>query len=116
MIKKKKKFLIERLLLSLKTSIGFGRIIWIFSNRAEYPWFYQNRKKKKKKKNLLWLETGLSLLLVFREANACADMLAHMGVNHTAALRIFQEPPPGLDPLLLADVMGVNKRKKDTNF
>ena len=44
---------------------------------------------------------------VFREANACADMLAHLGVDQNDQICIFQDPPAGLGPLLLADAMGV---------
>ena len=48
----------------------------------------------------------MSISHVFREANACADMLTHLGVENDH-IYIFQDPPAGLSPLLLADAMGV---------
>ena len=44
---------------------------------------------------------------VFRESNACACMLVHLGVDQNDRICVFQEPPMGLGPLLLADAVGV---------
>ena len=44
---------------------------------------------------------------VFREVNACADRLAPLGVGQDDVLKVFQEPPSGWGPLILADAMGV---------
>ena len=44
---------------------------------------------------------------VFRESNACACMLAQLGVDQNDRIRVFQEHPIRLGPLLLADAVGV---------
>ena len=41
-----------------------------------------------------------------REGNACADFLAKAGAAQAARFSVMGEPPPGLTPLLLADVVG----------
>ncbi|MCI74087.1 ethylene responsive transcription factor 1b, partial [Trifolium medium] len=43
----------------------------------------------------------------YREANACADTLANMGCEHGPGLRLYDQCPPRLSSLVLADVMGI---------
>ena len=55
-----------------------------------------------------WLQRDwtVSISHVLREANACADFLANVGVAGNAKLQILQEPPAGLLHLLREDFQG----------
>jgi hypothetical protein len=43
----------------------------------------------------------------YREANACADALANLGCDHDPGLHMYDQCPPRVSSLLLADVMGI---------
>ncbi|XVF36663.1 hypothetical protein REPUB_Repub19eG0076600 [Reevesia pubescens] len=46
---------------------------------------------------------------IYREANQCADWMASIQHNVHAGLQVFEDPPHGLRPFLLADTLGVIK-------
>ncbi|GAU11214.1 hypothetical protein TSUD_342040 [Trifolium subterraneum] len=58
-------------------------------------------------RRLLALEWEVKVCHSYREANACADALANMGCEHGLGLRMYDQCPPRLSSLLLADVMGI---------
>ncbi|XP_057425693.1 uncharacterized protein LOC130719064 [Lotus japonicus] len=43
---------------------------------------------------------------VLREGNACADFLAKAGAAQERDFLLLQDPPPGMEYLLMADSMG----------
>ncbi|KAJ6420916.1 hypothetical protein OIU84_028322 [Salix udensis] len=45
---------------------------------------------------------------IFREANFCADFMAKFATSCDNGLMIWDEPPQGLQQLLLADIMGIS--------
>jgi hypothetical protein len=49
----------------------------------------------------------LNIEHTFRKGNACADVLAKMGVSATSPLVIIDYPPPELSNALRADAWGV---------
>ena len=48
----------------------------------------------------------MRVLHTLREGNACADFLAKAGASQVDSFLVLNEPPPGLAPLLVADVIG----------
>jgi hypothetical protein len=44
----------------------------------------------------------------FREANFCADFMAKFATSCDNGLMIWDEPPQGLQQLLLANIMGIS--------
>lgn len=59
-------------------------------------------------KSLLWRPWRVELQHTLREGNAPADFMAKLGPDFISVqVVLFQAPPPGLDPLLLADRLGV---------
>lgn len=44
----------------------------------------------------------------YREANQCVDALANFGCSLDDSLITFEQSPPGIGSLLLADCMGVS--------
>jgi hypothetical protein len=44
----------------------------------------------------------------FREANFCADFMAKLATSCDNGLMIWDEPPQGLQQLLLADIMQIS--------
>ena len=58
-------------------------------------------------KSLISRDWNVTISHVFRESNACASMLVHLGVDQNDRIRVFQEPPMRIGPLLLVDAVGV---------
>jgi len=44
---------------------------------------------------------------ILHEVNSCADGLVNMGYEHAPGLRVYEQCPTRLSPLVLADVMGI---------
>ena len=44
----------------------------------------------------------------FRDANFCADFMTKFATSCDNGLMIWDEPPQGLQQLLLADIMGIS--------
>lgn len=62
----------------------------------------------KEAKNLLARTCSL-LSHVFREANLCADHLAHLGAQQAEPLVVLEESPPSIRTLVLEDALGVGQ-------
>ena len=58
-------------------------------------------------RELLYRDWDCHLSHVFREANHCADWLAHHHNSLDVGLLTIYDPPTGLLPLLFADALGV---------
>ncbi|GAU42972.1 hypothetical protein TSUD_188450 [Trifolium subterraneum] len=58
-------------------------------------------------RRLLALDWDVKICHSYREANACADALANLGCDHGPGLRVYEQCPPKISSLLLADVMGI---------
>ncbi|CAL5376633.1 unnamed protein product [Camellia sinensis] len=48
-----------------------------------------------------------TIKLIFREVNKCADALAHMGENQVKDLKIYEDPPILLRPILMIDMIEI---------
>ncbi|XVF16288.1 hypothetical protein REPUB_Repub10bG0018300 [Reevesia pubescens] len=48
---------------------------------------------------------------VYRKANTCVDWMAKNAASFIHTLQVFEEPPQGLDPLLMADALGVARSR-----
>lgn len=58
-------------------------------------------------KRLMRIVWDCSLQHILREGISCADFLAKKGPSSQERLVILEEPPSGMQQLLLADALGV---------
>ncbi|KAK2422059.1 Polynucleotidyl transferase, ribonuclease H superfamily protein [Trifolium repens] len=58
-------------------------------------------------RRLLAMDWEVKICHSYREANACADALANLGCDHGPGLHVYNQCPPRVSSLLLADVMGI---------
>ncbi|KAJ6416826.1 hypothetical protein OIU84_002664 [Salix udensis] len=59
-------------------------------------------------RELLRRDWTVRIAHTFREANFCADFMAKFATSCDNGLMIWDEPPQGLQQLLLADIMGIS--------
>ncbi|PNX88909.1 ribonuclease H, partial [Trifolium pratense] len=58
-------------------------------------------------RRLLAMDWEVNICYSYRKANDCADALANLGCNHDPGLRVYEQCPPSVSSLMLADVMGI---------
>ncbi|PNX78219.1 ribonuclease H [Trifolium pratense] len=61
-------------------------------------------------RRLLAMDWEVNICYSYRKANDCADALANLGCNHDPGLRVYEQCPPSVSSLMLADVMGIIRR------
>jgi hypothetical protein len=59
-------------------------------------------------RELLSRDWTIRIKHTFREANFCADFMAKLATSYDNGLMIWDEPPQGLQQLLLADIVGIS--------
>ncbi|PNX73497.1 ribonuclease H [Trifolium pratense] len=59
------------------------------------------------------VDWNVSFHRTLREGNECADWLAKTGASSNDTLKIWNSCPPQLSLVLLADIVGVARRRKD---
>jgi hypothetical protein len=62
----------------------------------------------KKVRNLLDGPWEVRIILLFREVNKCADMLANMGSEGINGIEFFENPPTRVTQVVDGDIMGVS--------